>query len=277
MTITFRGGRLPQDPRAPRVSLTPYLAVSAAPASVDYYTGIPSIGMLGNDEWGDCTCAGDGHIVEQQTWFGLRKEQVVSTAQALAAYTAISGFDPNAGPPDDNPTDRGATVESALNYLRKHGIGGFKIAAYGEVPVDQPRLIKQAVYEFGCLSIGMDVPESAMTQFEAGKPWVPVKGSPVEGGHCVIVVGYDLDWIYVITWGAVQRMSWSFWNEYVQEAHAPIAADWESKSGAVSLEAFGEEFAEMFGGDNPFPEAPASSPPSFLQRIGDWLAAVKRP
>lgn len=268
MPVVFRGGRLPQDPDAPRVSLSPHLNAVTVPSSVNNYTGVNVWGMLGNDEWGDCTCAGDGHVICQQTALGIKKEAKVTTAEALAAYTAISGFDPNAGPPGDNPTDNGATVESALDYLRTHGMAGVKIAAYGSLPPVNHTEVKQAVWEFGCLSIGLLVPESAMSQFNAGEPWTVVKDSPIEGGHCVIVVGYDSNWVYVVTWGAVQKMSWGFWATYVEEAHAPILSDWESKSGAVSLEAFGEEFAKMFKVDNPFASTspPATETPVFRPR-----------
>jgi hypothetical protein len=256
--ITFRAGRLPNDPSKPRVSLDAHLDGATAPAIVDNYTAVASWGMLGNDQWGDCTCAGDGHICEQQTGIGLGQELVVTTGQALDIYSAISGFNPNDGPPGSNPTDQGATVQSAIEYLVKPGIGAFRIAAYGQVAVTDMAKIKLAVYEFGCLSIGINLPDSAMTQFNAGQPWTPVSGSPIDGGHCVIVVGYDADWIYVVTWGAVQKMSYAFWTEYVEEAWAPIAQDWVSKSG-LSLTSFGQEFAQMFGVANPFP-APAPAP-----------------
>lgn len=237
--------------------------------------------MLGNDEWGDCTCAGDGHICVQQTALGLKKEQAVTTAEALAEYHVIGGFNPNAGPPGDNPTDNGATVQSAMEYLRNPGIGGFKTAAFGELNVKNMTEVKKAAAEFGCLSIGINLPESAMNQFNAGQPWTVVAGSAIDGGHCVIVVGYDADWIYVVTWGQVQRMSYGFWTTYVEEAWAPISKDWQSKSG-LSLVAFGEEFAALTGEPNPFthpapapaPVTPPSPQPSLIQRILAFIASL---
>lgn len=257
--IVFRQGRLPNDPSKPRVSLDPHLD-GTAPASVDNYSGVASWGMLGNDEWGDCVFACDGHITEQQTALGLGQELVVTTGQALAAYSKVTGFNPNAGPPGANPTDNGSTVQAGMGYLVKPGFGTFKAAAFGELSVSNMAKIKQAVYEFGCLSIGINLPTSAMDQFNAGQPWTPVAGSAIDGGHCVQVAGYDADWIYVITWGQVQKMSYAFWAQYVEEAWAPIAADWVSKTG-LSLTAFGAEFAAMFNVANPFP-APAPVPPA---------------
>jgi hypothetical protein len=259
--IVFRGGLIPRDASTPRVSLTPYLLAGAGvlPPAVDYYTGIAYLGMLGNDQWGDCVFAGDGHIVEQQTALGDKSELKISTQDALAAYSAVTGFDPNAGPPGENPTDNGAQVSDGLNYLRTHGMADWKIAAYGDVDVSNHTALKRAIWEFGALSIGFSVPESAMEQFNAGQPWTVVPDSPIEGGHCVIACGYDASYVYVITWGAIQKMTWDFWNTYVSEAHAIIAKDWDSVSG-LSLTAFGQEWVATFGGQNPFAPTPPPSP-----------------
>lgn len=176
----------------------------------------------------------------------------------------ICHFNPNAGPSGNNPTDNGATIQSALNYLRKTGMAGNKLAAFAELSVSNMAKVKQAVYLFGCLSIGINLPDSAMQQFNAGQPWTPVKGSAIDGGHCVIVVGYDADWIYVVTWGQVQKMSYAFWAEYVEEAWAPVSRAWVSlvtghDPAGVNLVSLGEEFAQVTKQPDPFP-APAPSP-----------------
>lgn len=257
--LTFRKGRLPNDPSKPRLRLSETLAAAAPPPpGFNGFADVASWGMLGNDNWGDCVFACDGHITEQQTAVGDGQELVVTTGQALAAYSAVTGFDPNAGPPGQNPTDQGAQVQDGLNYLRKSGLAGWKIAAFAELDVKNLTEIKQGTAEFGCLSIGINLPVSAMDQFNNSQPWTPVPGSAIDGGHCVQVVGYDSAWVYVVTWGAIQRMSWSFWEQYVEEAWAIISKDWVSKTG-LSLTAFGEEFAAMTGQANPFP-APAPAP-----------------
>lgn len=294
--ITFRKGRLPNDPTKPRLSLDAHLS-GAAPGAVDNFTYVASWGMLGNDLWGDCTFAGDGHVVEQQTALGLGQEKVVTTGQCLDAYSAVTGFDPNAGPSGSNPTDNGATVQSAMEYLLRSGLAGMKVSAFAELAVTNHLNIRQAIYEFGCLSIGINLPVSAMDQFNAGQPWTVVPGSPNDGGHCVIAVGYDTSWVYVISWGAVTRMSWEFWMTYVEEAWVPISKAWVSKSG-LSLTAFGEEYAKLTGKANPFPApvvtppvtppapkpapkpapapvpAPPAPPEGWLARLLDWLLLI---
>ena len=267
--VTFRPGVKPNDPRRPRL----YFSMSVrpgtvAPASVDYYSQLPYIGMLGNDDWGDCVEAGDGHVTQQQTFLGQGNEILISDAEVLSAYSQITGFNPNAGPPGDNPTDQGTEIQAGLDWLRKTGFGGHKIAAFAQLDPTNMNEVKLAVSEFGAVSIGLAFPESAMDQFNAGQPWDVVKGSPIEGGHCVIVAGYDATYLYVYTWGAVQKMTYAFWNEYVAgnggEAWAVVSQDWVNATtgkdiAGVDLQTLGTQYAALTGQPNPFP-APAPVP-----------------
>ena len=93
--VTFRHGVKPNNPNRPRLYFSAFRNASAVPPTVSYFQ-IPDIGMLGNDNWGDCVFASNGHVVEQQTFFGQRTEVVVTDAEALAAYSRVTGFDPNA-------------------------------------------------------------------------------------------------------------------------------------------------------------------------------------
>jgi len=266
--ITFRGGRLPNDPSKPRLYFQMFWNKDfTPPASVDYY-GMPYIGMMGNNEWGDCVFASIGHTTEEQTYYGQGTEYEVSDAAALAAYSAVTGFNPNAGPPGDNPTDNGATVQQGLQYLQTTGFGGNTIAAYAQITASNLTQAQTAVSEFGVVTIGMDVYQSMMTQFNAGQPW-DVTNDPGQllGGHCVDVVGYDATYIYVFTWGAVQKATWAWWNWLVAanggEAWASIGTDWVNAAtgldpAGVNKYAFGAQYAALTGKPNPFP-APADT------------------
>ena len=262
--IKFRPGRIPNDPTKPRLRID-HLLSGTAPSSVDWYSGVSAWGMLGNDSWSDCVFAGDGHIIDQQTALGWGHETTVSTAQALKGYSVVTGFDPSAGSPGNNPTDNGAQVQDGLNYLRKTGMAGHKIAAFAELTVTDIEKVKLGVAQCGCLSIGFNFPTSAMSQFNAGLPWTVVKGARISGGHCVIVVGYDADWLYVVTWGQVQKMGYDFWAKYVDEAWVPVSDDWAGEGATpdgVDLFTLGQEFASLTGDPNPFPSPlPGPTPP----------------
>lgn len=75
-----------------------------------------------------------------------------------------------------------------------------------------------------------------MDQFNAGKAWTVVKGSPIDGGHYVPAIGYDSRYVYVVTWGKVQKMSWGFFAKYCDEAIAYLST--EMLLNGKSLEGF---------------------------------------
>jgi hypothetical protein len=273
--VTFRPGVKPNDPRRPRLYFSTFRKKAfLTPATVDYYSQLPVIGMLGNDEWGDCVEASNGHIAEQQTFLGQGTEFLVTTDAAVSSYSQITGFDPNAGPPGNNPTDQGTEIQMGLNWFRKTGFpakpAAHVIAAFAQLDPSNIAEVKAAVYEFGAVDIGFAFPSSAMDQFNAGQPWDVVPGSPIEGGHCVCVAGYDATYLYVYTWGAVQKMTYAFWNEYVVknggEAWAVIDQDWVNNATGKDPEGidkytFGAQFAALTGQPNPFP-APVPPPPA---------------
>src|SRR5208283_2701894 len=79
-----------------------------------------------------------------------------------------------------------------------------------------------AVYLLYGAYIGIQVPQSAMDQFNAGQPWTIVLGSPIEGGHCIYIVGYNATGPVCITWGKKQQMDWNFFDTYCDEAYVVI-------------------------------------------------------
>jgi len=77
------------------------------------------------------------------------------------------------------------------------------------------------------------LPISAQDQVKNHQPWsVPPGGTTGDGkpgfwgGHTVPVVAYDARGVTVVTWGALQMMTWSFWEAYCEEAYAIISTDY---------------------------------------------------
>lgn len=235
-----------------------------APPSADYYSAVNPIGMCLNSEWGDCTIAGDAHIVEQQTAYGQGEQVTVPDSVCLTAYEVVGHFNPDAGPPGKNPTDNGAQVPDALAYLQKTGMCGHKIAGYGDIDVSAAGKIQLAIAEFGSVSVGVNLPASAMAQFDAGPAdgeQVPVwdvteDDGGIDGGHCVVLAGYDARGFYLFTWGAVVLCTYAWWLRYGGEAWAVISSDWVSAATGkdpegVDMTVLGAEF-EAVTGVNPF-------------------------
>ena len=276
--MPYRLGRLPNDPSKPRIKFGAHLRAAAPPSSADW-EAVPAWGMLANDRVGDCTCAGDGHIAEILSFYGQGIETVVTDAEALAAYEAVGGYNPNAGPPGENPTDRGARVQDALSYLRTTGMAGVKIDAFAEVDVSNVSEIQSACAELGPLSAGVNLPVIAQQQFADGQPWdVVADDGGIEGGHCIVLCGYDQEYLYFCTWGQVQKATYEWFAKYGEEIWAVVSADWVSAQGSdpdgVNLATLGAEFAELTGEPSPFNGTPAPSAESLLARLAAEIRAA---
>lgn len=249
--ITFRGGRLAPDPDLPHLKLSSifHKDLPAPPASSDWLSTVPgdAWGMLGNDEVGDCTCAGLAHKRIGDCYVNQGETLAVTTEETLALYSAITGYDP-----DDPRTDQGALCQDVLGYWRKQGFLGEKPLAFAKVDLSSQREVEQAVAAFGQIYTGFEVPDSAMQQFQDGKPWDVVKGASIEGGHCVTLGQYDHDGLTAVTWGATQRLTWRFFREYFDEAWVIVGSDMiDPKTGldhlGVSLDALKAEFTNLTG------------------------------
>lgn len=263
-----RYGALPDDKSVPRVRLADHVSVDAEslPKSVNWGK-IPTIGMLLNNELGDCVFASDGHICEILSYWGQGTEVVVTDDVVETAYEKAAGYDPNAplNPDGSNPTDRGAQLTQGLGYLVTTGMQGVKIDAYAEIDVRNIVLLKTALAELGPVDLALAVPASAEQQTAEGQPWSYVGDMNILGGHCVTGVGYDDDYLYIHTWGQVQAVEWEFFSFYFDQAFALVSREWVNAKSTldpehVDLQTLGEEFASITGQANPFAPAKKGCP-----------------
>ena len=194
------------------------------PVSVDYSKPVPEWPMMGNDYYGDCTCAAAGHMIEEWTAH-TAVEKTLTDPQILAAYNHFAKGVPDAG----------ANMLDVLKYWRKTGIGGDKITAFTQLEPKNDTQTKDAINIFGNCYIGVALPDFAVPpgQDFLTIPWVVPPQGPVGNaapnplnGHCIPAVGYDARNLYVVTWGALKSMSWQFYNAYMDEAFAVLSSDW---------------------------------------------------
>lgn len=267
-------GRLAPDPTKPRLRLGARLdrGAPAAPPLADWLSRVADWPMYGNDRIGDCTIAGAGHIIQALSTYGQGTTATVGDDDVLAAYSAVSGYDPLTG-----RNDNGAVMQDVLNYWRRSGIGGHRILAFAEVDVRDRTEVERAISVFGHVYIGIDMPTSAMDQFDAGRPWDVVRrDGGLEGGHAVNVGAYSRPGaaFTAVTWGRVQALTEAFWDRYVAEAWVIITPEWLSAAGTspggVDLYGLGEDLAELTGGPNPFPapEPPGPVPGPVPEPVG---------
>ena len=211
-------------------------ALPAPPVSVDFTKPVKQWPMMGNDNYGDCTCAAAGHMIEEWT-ANTGAVNILSDTEILKAYNHFA----------HGNADAGANMLSVLKYWRKTGIGNDKIMAFAQLEPRNDVQLRDAVSLFGSAYIGLALPDFAVppgVDF-LSIPWiVPGKG-PVGGaapnpnhGHCVPAVAYDHRFIYVVTWGAIKTMSWQFYDAYADEAFAVLSPDWINKKVGTSPSGF---------------------------------------
>src|SRR5947209_19729012 len=145
-------------------------------------------GMMKNDSIGDCTCAAAGHLVQDCT-ANVGSEVTPSDDDILAAYEAVSGYDPATG-----ANDNGAVELDVLNHWRKNGIANRKIEAYAALEPGNLDHVRDSINLFGGCYIGLALPVSAQKQatwtVPAGGATGP--GAPGSwGGHAVMLVAYN--------------------------------------------------------------------------------------
>jgi hypothetical protein len=189
--------------------------------------------MFLNDQLGDCVIAGAFHLIDQWTTYATGQMAPLTDAQALAAYEAVGGYNPS-----DPSTDQGCDMVTALNYWRKTGFAGHKIAGYAQINTDNPTEIAQAIYLFGNVYLGLAMPLTAQNadSWFVSPGSLNGNGSPGSwGGHCAPIVGFSRATnnagLTVVTWGQTMSMTWNFLNLYSDEMYAVISTDWINQAG----------------------------------------------
>jgi len=193
------------------------------PAEYDFdvvHHGIPTP-MFGNDQYGDCVIAGRAH----QTLRFERAEQnkliAISDHDVLQEYFSESGG-----------VDSGLVVLDSVKEWRSKGWLAakrrYKIKAFAQIDQRKRSEVKRAVFMGIGVGLGLTLPDAALTQFYAGKPWAVVAGKAGQpnphNGHYVYVPGYTKLGPVCVTWGRKQQMTWPFLARYCDEAYAIIDA-----------------------------------------------------
>ena len=151
------------------------------------------------------------------------QDVIIEDDDIVEDYSRLSGYNPDTG-----ENDRGAPALDALNYWRKNGVAGHKIYAYAKINPKNIELVKAAIYLFGGIYVGLALPASAKKQdiWRVVDKTLTGDSKPYSwGGHAVNAIGYDKDFIYVVTWGIRKRVTWKFWKAYCTEAYAVISEE----------------------------------------------------
>ena len=186
------------------------------PVTVDWTKGKTDWGMLKNDTLGDCTIAGALHaIMGWQLQFG--NQASFTDEDALTYYEKFDGYNPS-----DPSTDQGGCLLDVLNDWKQQSINGHMVTAFTLVDQNNITEVKQALALFGPLYCGLNLPNSVWGQTE----WTVTDDTSIDGGHCVVLIGYNETGPVAISWGALYQMTWQFFSAYFDELYAVISMDW---------------------------------------------------
>jgi hypothetical protein len=185
--------------------------------------------MLLNSEISDCTIASVGHMVQQESVYADTPDLIMSDAEALAAYSAVTGYDP-ARP----ETDLGAYEGDIGQYWLKTGFhcGGQldQIVGFADLNAQNLDELKYSILLSGNAFLGFNLPACA----EEDPVWdlpTTADGAVSVGGHAVPAVGWDSRGIYVVSWGQLIPVTWAFYMKYVDEAHTTLSHRWLHSTG----------------------------------------------
>jgi hypothetical protein len=189
--------------------------------------------MLGNDQYGDCGAAGLVHGDEVTACIvDLAQKETWPTDQAV-----IDGYLEYT-----HGQDSGVVLAQFLNYARCHGFLGKRYKHYAPVEVHDVPTLQTAVFMYGFSYTGIVVTTGMQQASLANnQPWETSQlSTPVAGGHCVPIVGYDDTYLYCVTWGSIQPITYPMWHAISTEAWAVITPEFVEHNGdgrGVSLDA----------------------------------------
>jgi hypothetical protein len=204
-------------------------ALPSPPTAVEYGEKVPAWPMYYNDQYGDCTCAAAGHMIQNWT-ANAATEVTVPDQSVLSFYEHFVGTPP--------PPDAGCNMLQVLRYWRKTGVSAHKVLAFASIDLKNQVQAQNAVWLFGSIYIGVALPDFATQGDMLTVPWVVPPGGPVgnaapnpSNGHCIPAVAYDANNLWIVTWGELKSMSWDFYNAYADESFAVISQDFIEANG----------------------------------------------
>ena len=224
-TPRYKLGRLPATRPHGLSDLSVYAQgkLPAPPASVSPPT--VTWGMDCNDTYGDCTIAGVDHLIGAWDIDFHEPEGRPDDAEIQATYFQMTGGQ-----------DSGLNEADVLQAWRTSGLWGNKIGAYAPVAPTDTLAHHQVIALYGGAYLGIACPQSAQDDFAAGNPWTYVPNSPIEGGHCIVSVGYDQGGVWCVSWGSLVYVTYPFLSNFLEECWCILSQELIEAGGANNID-----------------------------------------
>ncbi len=225
----------------PELSLERFYAGQARPPlpdAADVSFGITEWGMLANDRLQNCGSAAIAHA--------RMTKACVSPGVAGAEPTYEPGFVPPSveevehlyyeygiahGEKPPHPNE-GVVNALWLAWLYERGT----IEGYAEIDVAHPGTsdrVRRAMIDFRGVFVGLNLTDNADQLFLAGKPWSTADGQKANprNGHDVLMVSFAESSDTFVTWGALQKSTFDWDSECVEEAWVILTKEDAKRAG----------------------------------------------
>ena len=262
-------GLRPNDPTRPRLRFADYIkgidlaSLPPAPATSDVLTGL-SFKIWLNNILGCCVAATAGGLLLVDSARLGGKPYTVADTQILTWYQTQN---PGADPAHPGVHDNGMSIQVFLTWLLKHPFpDGSKVLGFAEIDPKNLAEVRVATAIGGRIWTACTITAANRTQWDAGEPFDYVAGSPVEGGHSILVGGEDAvaaSDLELATWAAIRRASDAFLAHQISEMWLVITDRMLGSKRFVAgmdLATFAADYAEITGRPFPAPVPPAPVP-----------------
>lgn len=205
------------------------LSLPPSPPQADYSGKLGTLGEMGNNSLGDCTCAAIGHVI--QTWTSMTNPAaiIVPDSAIIDFYSKACGYvvgDPN--------TDTGGVAADVLKYWYQNPVVGHSLSGFAAIRPGNRATTRDAIYLFGAAYLGVQLPLTAQNGDWDVSPDNDLTGDSAPGswgGHAIPLVAYDQDTLTCITWGSLKKMTWNWLDAYMDEGFGLLSKDWIDASG----------------------------------------------
>lgn len=196
----------------------------------------------GNRAWGNCVKAAQVNQILRTERVEQRRTLPFTDEMVVEEYKKQTGAQ---SPGDAN--DTGLVMLYNNRLWRTEGFPlkthAYKIAAFGELHVEDLDQLRAAVFLFRGIQLGLALPLTARDQTELGT-WdvVPNNGPDSRpnswGGHAVYCQGYDEDGFDVKSWGFNIRVTNDFMLRYCDEAWGVVDDfnTWKKRKSDVDIQ-----------------------------------------
>lgn len=183
---------------------------------VDRFAGV-TLGLDANDQYGDCgpTSCDNHYRVTSRVLGGVEVDATLDQVFALYRASGNPGFDPATGA-DDNGVD----MATMLSAVRKVGLAGKRILAFGRLTDTSDESIYAAISLFGAVLFAVDLQTAQQNQ---PTTW-DYKKSSAWGGHAIVAGAYDSSrgTVDVFTWGDRVTTTAAFRSHQLSEVWVPL-------------------------------------------------------